>query len=373
MKVLLYNMAPLYNIGGVEEWLREIAKGLSKRGHKITVCTTNYLPSVYPQSFLGERVRAIRDEIEDRYYDYLVFRRLFSRNFILHPTFLNLLNEHDIIYFENFSISSLPAFRPLIFGFHVPFKLDALRKAFLTLTCMKRVPIGIHVLNSEDYSLFKRFLTSMPRHRNVKLFLIPNGIDCNKFNPKRGSLDESKFKILFLGRLTAQKGVDILPNILKNLRKAGIPFELTIAGPDMGCLHIIKNMVNSFPEIVRYLGVVDKERPELYASSHVTILPSRCEKLSLVLLESMASGTPVICSDLPVFRSLLSPINEIFNFVVNSKDDLGKAFAKRIVDLLTNEQYYNIREAVREFVLERFSLDKIILDFEKMLNFVMNM
>jgi len=238
---------------------------------------------------------------------------------------------------------------------------------------MKRIPIGIHVLNSEDYSLFKSFLTSMPRHRNVKLFLIHNGVDCNKFNPKRGSLDESKFRILFIGRLATQKGVDILPSIVENLRKAGIPFELTIAGPDMGCLHIIKNMVNSFPENVRYLGVVDKERPELYASSHVTILPSRCEKFPLVLLESMASGTPVICSDLPVFRSFLKPINEIFNFVVSSKDDLGKAFAKRIVDLLTNEQYYNIRVTVREYVLERFSLDKIILDFEKMLNFVMNM
>jgi glycosyltransferase involved in cell wall biosynthesis len=286
----------------------------------------------------------------------------------------------DVAYFENFVFSTLSAFVPIIVGFHVPFQLSSITKIFLTLHKMKRIPIGFHVLNPVDYLYLKNFLTEI-RLKKAKLFLVPNSVDCNKFYPAAGTLDERKFRILFVGRLTREKGVDILPYILHELKKLQkqLPFELTIIGPDMGMGHVVNRMINVFPKEVRYLGYLPHEiLPRLYTSSHVTLLPSRVERFSLVSLESMACGTPVLTSNLANFRYILEQlIKELnVNFIIENSEDvsvLGKRFAERIIKLLTDERYQEIRKAVRKYVMERFCWNKVVLDFECMLRSITNM
>jgi glycosyltransferase involved in cell wall biosynthesis len=371
-------MAPLYNIGGIEEWLRDIAKELHKRGHEITICTTNYLPNSFPKSFLAKRIQTILNDVRAGCYEYKVFKNVAKRNLVLNQDFLKLLNKMDVAYFENFAFSSLSAFVPIIFGFHVPFQLSSITKIFLTLHKMKRIPIGFHVLNPVDYLYLKNFLAEI-RLKKAKLFLVPNGVDCNKFHPGAGTLDESKFRILFVGRLTREKGVDILPYILHELKNLQKNLELTIIGPDMGMGHVVNRMINIFPKEVRYLGCLPREiLPRLYASSHVTLLPSRVERFPLVSLESMACGTPVLTSNLANFRYILEPlIKELnVNFIIENSEDvsvLGKRFAERIIKLLADERYQELRKAVRKYVMERFCWNKVVLDFEYMLRSITNM
>jgi len=371
-------MAPLYNVGGIEEWLRDIAKRLSKK-HEITICTTDYLPQKYSNSLLISRMQKINNEVKLGYYEYRIFKRSINRNLVLDTNFLKLVNTHDVAYFENFCLSSLPVFRPLVFGFHVSFRLDNVIKLFLILQQIKRIPLGFHVINLEDYLNLKKFLKQM-RMYNGKVFLIPNGVDCDKFNPNAGTLSKRKFRILFMNRLTKIKGVDILPSIVNELLKTGLPFELIIVGPDMGMGYIVKKLVKKFPNNVKYYGYIEHEdTPRLYASSHVTLLPSRVgEKFPLVAIESMACGTPVVTSDLPSFRFILNPLIRQLNgldLIAKTSDAslVGKHFAETIIKLLTSEQYPKIRRMVREYTMKKFALDKVVSKFEKMLDYVVNM
>jgi glycosyltransferase involved in cell wall biosynthesis len=130
------------------------------------------------------------------------------------------------------------------------------------------------------------------------------GVDPLRFAPA----EDGRKGVLFVGRLTPHKGVD---RLLEGLPK-GMP--LTIAGssghdqdlPERDYPSLLRRMADG--KEVRFIGpVAEADLPALYRSASVLVLPSverTCygkpvavsELLGLVLLEAMASGTPVVAS-----------------------------------------------------------------------------
>lgn len=102
--------------------------------------------------------------------------------------------------------------------------------------------------------------------------------------------------ILFVGRLTREKGVDLLLEALARMKSKA---RLELVGPDMGTLD-----VNA---LANKLGVADRvtiggelERPDLvsrYASATCLALPSRAEGLPCVIAEALLVGCPVVATD----------------------------------------------------------------------------
>jgi len=147
-------------------------------------------------------------------------------------------------------------------------------------------------------------IEAMSRYFRAPWEVIPNGIDITTFHPggrRRAPQPGAPFRLLFLGRLEPRNGLDTvleaMPSILARLPEA----ELTVAG-DGPWRQRYQRLARGLP--VQFLGAVREERPALYRKAHLYLCPTRRASFGVTLLESLASGTPVVVSDLPAFREV---------------------------------------------------------------------
>lgn len=117
--------------------------------------------------------------------------------------------------------------------------------------------------------------------------------------PRPGRL--SRLRLLVACRLTDQKGLNQLPEILS---RSDVPVDLTVAG-DGELQEMIEGFARSVsgPHTVRYIGRTENVI-ELLDRTDAVLMPSRAELNPVVVWEAWDRGRPVISSDLPVFRDL---------------------------------------------------------------------
>lgn len=114
-----------------------------------------------------------------------------------------------------------------------------------------------------------------------------------------------KFQLGFIGRLSEQKGIDILIASAQLMKSRGFPFQLIIAGDgELKPFLLSEVEKHGLSDCVIYLGVTDRPQ-ELLSSLDLCLMPSRWEGLPLVLLESFSVGTPVIATDIPGIREIV--------------------------------------------------------------------
>ena len=145
------------------------------------------------------------------------------------------------------------------------------------------------------------------------LNVIPNGID-----PAEIGLDEGqrypridiyadRLELLYVGRLSIEKGVDVLVHACSLLRDRGVDFRLRIAGrgPDENALRSQIATLN-LQEHIHLLGYVRRNTTgQLYRSAHMVCVPSRSDALPTVVLEAMVAGVPVIGTDTGGIRFMI--------------------------------------------------------------------
>ncbi|MEI6613766.1 MAG: glycosyltransferase family 1 protein [Chrysiogenales bacterium] len=120
---------------------------------------------------------------------------------------------------------------------------------------------------------------------------------------KKYSLPEKY--ILFTGTIEPRKNLPTLFQALVKLKKAGIAIPLVIAGSRGWGVGELSALEKELASQVREIGYVDDaDLPSLYREAQLFVFPSLAEGFGLPLLESLASGTPVLCSDLPVFHEI---------------------------------------------------------------------
>ena len=123
---------------------------------------------------------------------------------------------------------------------------------------------------------------------------------------------------------------------------------------------------NEYIQEIEYPGLFDREElKKLIFKARVTFVPSIWnEPFSLVTIESMASGTPVVAFDAGILKEIIG--NGVGGFIV-PVGDIGQA-KQRIIDLLTNDDLFkkmskNARDRVCKFYSNEdriSSLDKVI-------------
>lgn len=127
--------------------------------------------------------------------------------------------------------------------------------------------------------------------------VVDNGIDVDRFRPGRGS--RARPRILYAGLLTPRKGVIDLLRASDELERRDLPHELVLAGgmPDEGPDDEAAVRAAASPT-ARLLGAKPHdEMPALYRDADVFCLPSWFEAMPLSILEAMASGLPVVATD----------------------------------------------------------------------------
>ncbi|WP_342417429.1 glycosyltransferase family 1 protein [Paenibacillus sp. FSL R10-2782] len=133
------------------------------------------------------------------------------------------------------------------------------------------------------------------------------GIDTQRFQPKvdryavwkKWGIRADAFVILYVGRLALEKGIDTLLDAYLQLPDVVRAESVLVIAGD-GPLYKVKTAADmGVPEhAVHWLGFVKgQELAELYAAADVFLFPSTTETFGNVVLEAMASGTPVVGAD----------------------------------------------------------------------------
>jgi phosphatidylinositol alpha-mannosyltransferase len=160
--------------------------------------------------------------------------------------------------------------------------------------------------------------------------VIPNGIDINAYKPGLAPirhLRDDHINVLFVGRLEKRKGLGDLLRAYRFLQTRVPRSRLIIVG--QGPLRSdLESFVsrNRLPNVVLAGFVPDSVKPRYYASADIFCAPATgAESFGIVLLEAMASGLPVLATEIPGYMSVLEPGRDSITVQPKRWRELGAA------------------------------------------------
>ena len=368
--LLIYSPLSVRTGAGGDRWLTEIAPRLAARSILPTVLAGNFIPLGHrsnPSTWYHDRI--VSQGIPYSEFDCCPLSESMNVPLLNTESLARIAGEmrrHEVTYFLNaFFLQDIGVLlaeiaahhRPLISAQHA----SLFQTGFLHNLYVKSISRNVlkafdafHVLNEEDYETYKSWGLE-------NVYLIPNGVDTNRFRPFPGD-HSSEFTVLFVGRLEYQKGVDVLLEALRWLERNNprvarrIIVKICGTGP-------LKEMVSSFAEQrtnVHYLGYVPEEDLLiLYRRAHLLTMPSRREVFGLVGLEAMASGLPVLSSNVSGPRSF---VNKEVGLLVHPSDAAALAHGIERFYLLwesDSEEFARIGESARRLCIDRYSWDTV--------------
>ena len=316
------------------------ALGLARLGHEVTVVTANHPPGNYhyPPEIRVERLP-------------ILFR---IGNAPLLPDLLNL-EGFDIIHLhypfifgaEMVWLASRLRSIPYILTHHNDLIGTGLRRFLFDAYSATLTRLVLHGARkfaavSLDHAAACR-LTPVFRQRWHDVVEIPNGVDTGTFRPgldglairREHGIPEDARVVLFVGALDLAhyfKGVDVLLKAFSGIDDPGA--WLLIVGDG--------DLKQEFQTMARELGVAGRstfpggisheDLPYYYAAAELLVLPSSLESFGLVLIEAMACGIPVVASDLPGVRSVVSNGEDRLLVGPGDVDDLAQKIRMLLAD-----------------------------------------
>jgi glycosyltransferase involved in cell wall biosynthesis len=309
MKILQVTpfFSPVYGGSAVVPY--QLSKGLAKRGHEVTIYTSDYkLGCEYVNSAPEARVcsfktwlgwtkffitpgmvvqvkKAIKNFDIVHMHNYYTFQNVIVHHYAKKHDIPYVLQAHGSVatYFER---GSLKKIFDAIWGYTI--LRDASKLIAATPTEAERYKsMGI----SED-----------------KIEIVPNGIDLAEFEnlPQRGQfrkkygLNDAQKVVLYLARIHKIKGPDLLAKAFAELSKDVADAKLAIVGPDDGYLTALKELIRELKieEDVVFTGpLYGRDKLGAYVDADVYVLPSVYETFPVSVPEACACGTPVIVTD----------------------------------------------------------------------------
>jgi glycosyltransferase involved in cell wall biosynthesis len=194
-----------------------------------------------------------------------------------------------------------------------------------------------------------------------KVWAVPNGVDLNKFRlmarqeaKRQLGLNDDKRYLLYVGRLVAVKGLDLLLDAFAQLVQNQRDVELVLVG-DGAERHALAQRAATLgvKDKVHFVGAQPHEQIVLWMNAgDVFCLPSHKEGLPNVLLESLACGTPVVATSVGGIPEVVS--DGQVGRLVRSRDP--REMAACIEEVL--ETSWD-RQQLRDYVAERFSFEVV--------------
>jgi D-inositol-3-phosphate glycosyltransferase len=362
-------LAPLggKKTGGMNVYVRELARELGSRDIAIDVYTRRSDPQTPEIVYsLGENARVIQITAgapvmldPDAIYPYL---QQFAAGVIAFTTREQIC--YDIMY-SHYWLSGWVA-RKLNEVWNIPFV-----HMFHTLGHMKnRIATGPFTMGdvrttteTQITEWAARIIAATPAEQQQlvwlyradrrKIAIIPPGVNTQRFHPlsqeeakaKLGITPQSKL-LLFVGRIEPLKGIDTIFEALNHIRRTQPQaLENTIFGivggdldnPNDKELSRLKALSKQLDlsNMVNFLGAKEQTLlPTYYAAATALIMPSDYESFGMVALEAMASGTPVIASEVGGLAFLVRDGETGFLVPVRESSVL----AERITRLLSNQE-----------------------------------
>lgn len=336
MKICIVSQSYYPKPGGVTEVVHYTARELRRLGHSVTIVTTNYW-SGDREDFPGVRRigRNMLVPVNGAWVNVTLALRMRER---LARIFAE--GDFDIIQTHCPLVPTLPLValqaarrdQKIVGTFHAAARSNAAYGLFRKALNRRAERLDVRIAVSEPaYRFASRYFPG-------KYEIVPNGIDCERFSPSVQPLeieDKECIRVLFVGRMDKRKGV---PYLIKALplaeKKIGRKIKLILVGEGR-----LRNIIAPKPSFkygteILSIGRVDPSLlPRYYRSCDIFCSPATGqESFGIVLLEAMASGIPIVASDIPGYRRVLSHERE--GLLVKPKDPA--ALAEALATLCSN-------------------------------------
>jgi phosphatidylinositol alpha-mannosyltransferase len=135
---------------------------------------------------------------------------------------------------------------------------------------------------------------ALRRYASFDYEIVPNGVDVRRFGQGKPRFRRGGKTLLYLGRLEDRNGLDLLLRALPAIVRDEPQTHLLVAGDGPNRAAYEALVTESLRPHVSFLGAVYEERYDLYASCDQFIVPARGGTFSIMVLEALAAGVPVV-------------------------------------------------------------------------------
>ncbi len=165
----------------------------------------------------------------------------------------------------------------------------------------------------------------------AKLKILPRGLDTQLFTPARGEAnfweqfgsDGNGVRLLYVGRISKEKDLDVLVQAFRKLRDEKVPVQLSLVGHGP----YSEALSEQLPDACFTGYLTGEALARAYASSDIFVFPSTTDTFGIVIIEAQAAGLPVIVSDEGGPKELVS--DGVNGLVTKSRDAVDFAQAVR--------------------------------------------
>ena len=187
-----------------------------------------------------------------------------------------------------------------------------------------------------------------------KLKILPRGLDTDLFNPNRRDAtwwqrfgrNGKGVRLLYVGRISREKDLDVLAEAYRKVREQGYPLQLFLVGDGP----YSEALAAALPDAVFPGYLTGEQLATAYASADIFVFPSTTDTFGNVVIEAQASGLPVIVSDLGGPKELVE--NGVNGVVTRAHDVEDLACA---ITILASDAKRRTRmgQQARQSVLDR--------------------
>ena len=358
---------PAFEYGGTPRVAYDFARGLVRRGHQVTVFTTD---SGGRKRIAGPHKQCV-DGIQVFYYSNLSNALAYNQRVFVPLRFFSDIGRH----LSSFDVIHIHEFRNFVtVGAHSALRQGNIRYVLSPHGGLQR--LGKDFLKK----LFDRFwgkrilaeaaaicaVSSLEledaKHFGVpeeKLILLPNPIDDAHYAtlPARGAFSrkwnlDGKRIVLFLGRLIWIKGIDVLLDAFRLLDNIA-NLHLAIAGADDGAESALRARGAGNVTFTGFLN--DVEKLQALVDSEIVVVPSRREGFPGTALEALAAAKPVVLSSM---CGTIPPIPELAATGIFESEN-AQDLARQLRQFLECPLNPGLLLEARSVVLQNFSTDAL--------------
>jgi glycosyltransferase involved in cell wall biosynthesis len=377
-KIVIYSESPITYYGGGERLMVEIGNYLTELGYSVELCSDE-------NTKLERRIseKEVNESVNFT-ITFLKFEKKRKNSYIYQP--LPPLSE--LISSEKISIiflrriptkeyleNCLKSNAKIIFALH-GIALENIRVTspkiilhqILTryqLTTISRYTRGKLIVQSLTQGVSDYLVKRGADINNIRV--IANGIQSERFIAGR---NDKNFEIIFIGRIeNLQKGVKRLKKICNLLRKMAPEINVQIIGTGRDN-RILKNLPRN---ATFFKNVNDSKKLEMLKNANLCLITSNIEPFSIVAVESLASGLPIVSTPSSGPVEIIS--KEIAFGVYPSFS--AKKLSLSIIKFYNNwkidkEQYFVMKERISERGKELFDIRKMKLSYRYLVEDAIN-
>lgn len=215
------------------------------------------------------------------------------------------------------------------------------------------------IVVSDEVGQFYQHHARLPQE---KIAVVLNGIGVDRFSsagepPAETPLFSWKPYILSVGRLSSEKGHAYLLSAYEQIVQQHPEVHLIFAGTGPEEESLKETAKKSIAEEqIHFVGLVTVGLAALYAAAKIMVLPSLREGLPITALEALATGTPVVATDVGANRQVLS--SSAYGSIVPSEDVL--ALVQAIGEYLKKDDVPELRLKRQNYVRTHYSRKQMV-------------